>query len=110
MLDNKDIAILRDGQEFHKILSGERKIGADIIFDLFDYQAGDTFEIIEENPNNIDGPVVNYFVKLLQDINEQIVGFIDEQSTTEEKAENDCNLEELPEESLGKTDLENGQL
>ena len=104
MLDNKDIAILRDNQEFHKIVLNDRKIGADTIFDLFDYQAGDTFEIIEDNPQKIDGPVVTFFANLLREISEQIVSYKEEQSIADEDVENESIIVESLEETDNNTD------
>lgn len=79
MLGNKNIEISRDEQPIVTILQDNRSIGADEIFELFDYCVGDTFEITKENKQNLDETVLDYFYDLIKDISEQIVNYKDDE-------------------------------
>lgn len=78
MLENKDIKISRNGQNPIMISSSDRSIGADDMFGLFDYSAGDTFEIIKKNESKKDTAVLDYFYDLIKDISEKITTYEDD--------------------------------
>lgn len=81
MMPDKEIVIFRDGQEFLKIAKDKRSIGAEDLFNLFDYNVGDTYEIVKENENNVDAPVIDFFYELISDIKKRISDFKEEEET-----------------------------
>ena len=79
MKEDKDLVILRDGTEMISISKDNRTIKANEIYDLFDYNVGDSYEIKIENDNNQDEQVVNFFHELLNEISEQIISYKEEE-------------------------------
>ena len=72
MQDNKDILVVRDEELIITILKNNRIINAKNIFELFDYNLGDTYDILTENEKKLDVPVINFFRDLLIEIATQI--------------------------------------
>lgn len=72
MNENKDIVIYKDNVEKINIKKDERKINANKIFELFDHNIGDKYEIEINNPNNYDIEVVSFFYDMLVEIQEKI--------------------------------------
>lgn len=79
MKEDKDLVILRDGREMISISKDNRTIKANEVFDLFDYNVGDSYEIKLENEKSLDEQVINFFYDLLHEISVQIVTYKDEE-------------------------------
>ena len=79
MKEDKDLVILRDGVEKISIPKDNRTIKANEIFDLFDYNVDDSYEIKIENEKNQDEQVVGFFHELLNEISEQIISYKEEE-------------------------------
>lgn len=94
MKEDKDLVILRDDVEKISIPKDNRTIKANEIFDLFDYNVGDSYEIKIENENNQDEQVVSFFHELLNEISEQIISYKEEEDEFAAQVSDD-NIKEL---------------
>lgn len=89
MKEDKDLVILRDDVEKITIPKDNRTIKANEIFDLFDYNVGDSYEIEIDNEKNLDEQVVNFFHELLSEISEQIITYKEEEDEFASLVSND---------------------
>jgi len=72
MEEDKDIKILVGGDLKYTIEEQDRKITAQEIYDLIEYEIGDKYNVETENKKQLDAPVLNYFKELIKDICERI--------------------------------------
>ena len=62
---NKDLVILINDEEKHKIISTDRSITADKIYEILNYSKGDRFVVTSECENNTDSQVLEFFKDIL---------------------------------------------
>lgn len=72
MDENKDIIININDIEKIKIEFNSRSIKADDIFNLLNYNKGDTYTYEILNENNYDAPVIEFFKNLLYEITSKL--------------------------------------
>ena len=87
MQHDKELVVLRDQKEKFRIPKDKRTIGAEELYNLFDYKPGDTFEIVKENPGNVDATVVDFFYELIKEIADQISSYTEAQDDLYSDAE-----------------------
>lgn len=69
---NKDINISINEGKSIVIPKNNRIIKADDLFDLLDFSRGDKYNVEVENEENLDGPVLLFFEKLITDITKKL--------------------------------------
>lgn len=72
MNENKGVEIFVNEVSKYIIEEGNREISAKEIYDLLDYEYGDTFSVESENEKAIDEPVLAFFKELFDDICKRI--------------------------------------
>jgi hypothetical protein len=70
--EDKSIEIQFNSSPFCVIESTDKKISADELYKLFDFSLGDSYFITSDNPQNLEIPVLNQFMELLEDIRKRL--------------------------------------
>ena len=86
MLANKSIQINRNGISVCTILENDRKISAQKIFDILEFNPGDKFTVIAKNEFKIDEQVILFFKEMFDNIVARVNSMTVEQMTITEKA------------------------
>lgn len=89
MQPNKDIIIQVNNERKLTIKQDERTVKADAIYSIIDYSRGDEYTVEGVNAQNVDVPVLQFFVELFQDICRRLhaisAGGQEEQGETKEE-------------------------
>ncbi|MHB1483655.1 MAG: hypothetical protein ACYCYI_03235 [Saccharofermentanales bacterium] len=72
MMKDKSVKIYINDDEKCCILGDNRSISADKIYEILAFTFGDKYTIIAENDDNIDKPVLDYFMDLFDKIVEKV--------------------------------------
>ncbi len=72
MNEDKSIEIKTNDVSMVKINSSERKIDAAMIYKSLDYNSGDQYKVIKDNPSNKDPEVFESLAELYQDIIDEV--------------------------------------
>ena len=72
---DKNLAIIVNDEEKHKILWTARNITAEKIYEILDYKKDDNFQVIPECESGADTQVLDFFTELFQSIVVKINAF-----------------------------------
>lgn len=72
MQSDKSIDIQINGQSKHTISAEKRELNAEILFNILEFNIGDTYTLEKENPDNIDEKVLEFFYDLINEISTKI--------------------------------------
>ena len=89
MLPSRDIDVVLNNSNRIKIAKDNRSVKADAIYNLLEYERGDTFEVKSVNAQNLDAPVLQFFTELIQDVTDRLNRMSDDQSNDEDEIESE---------------------
>ncbi len=72
MHTSKKIDIVLDNDHHISIEKDNRSVKADDIYNLLSYKIGDTFIVESVNEQNLDEPVLKFFIELIRDITDRL--------------------------------------
>ncbi len=68
MNESRAIHIFVNNDEKHVISSNSRNISADKIYEILAFSIDDSYTVSSENKNNLDEPVIKFFLELFEEI------------------------------------------